>query len=307
MNVTTGTLPSRSMKSGHPPLSHAFVRGTAELEVERGNLRESLGGLRNLAQLLHSLRVGSRPLSSVLPDARDACDPLRQSMGEILAAVRVALGENDAADRLNDYVAPRLRELETALTEASERALSVKLRLSLEERVTRLSDELEAARGLFDLLADSIAGRAMRLDVLELTRQSFSGPPSGASWPRETLVATLSGDAAGLEVEVNPRAVTSLIALGVELVADRRDATRVPHIQVSAVPGGGCHIGIEYTSGKLGEDLLLLRRGIIAPTLACVAAAARANGAALDFDGGAGRFSLSFGKVFPGRIAGEAG
>ena len=60
------------MKSGLPPSSHAFVRGTAALETERGNLRESLGGLRNLAQLLHSLRVGSRPLSSVMPDARDA-------------------------------------------------------------------------------------------------------------------------------------------------------------------------------------------------------------------------------------------
>src|SRR6476620_5007207 len=68
------------MKSGLPPSSHAFVRGTAALETERGNLRESLGGLRNLAQLLHSLRVGSRPLSNVLPAARDACDPLRQAM-----------------------------------------------------------------------------------------------------------------------------------------------------------------------------------------------------------------------------------
>lgn len=295
------------MKSGHPPLSHAFVRGSAELEVERGNLRESLGGLRNLAQLLHSLRVGSRPLSSVLPDARDACDPLRQAMGEILAAVRATLGENEAADRLHEYVQPRIQELEVALTEASERPLSVKLRLSLEECVTRLSHELENARGLFDLLADSISGRAMRLDVLELSRQSFSGPPSGASWPRETLVATLSGDAAGLEVEVNPRAATALIALGVELVADPRDATRIPHIHVSPMVDGGCHIGIERSSGQLGEDLLLLRRGVIAPTLPCVAAAARANGAALEFDHQASRFSLSFGKAFSGRMTGEAG
>ena len=80
------------MKSGLPPSSHAFVRGTAALDIERGSLRESLGGLRNLAQLLHSLRVGSRPLRNVLPAAHEACDPLRHAMGEILAAVQSSFG-----------------------------------------------------------------------------------------------------------------------------------------------------------------------------------------------------------------------
>src|SRR5689334_2803111 len=120
------------MKSGSPPSSHAFVRGTGALDTERGTLRESLGGLRNLAQLLHSLRVGSRPLSTVLPAARDACDPMRHAMGEILAAARAALGEAEAADRLEEYVTPRLAELQTALTEASDKPLSVKMRLLLE-------------------------------------------------------------------------------------------------------------------------------------------------------------------------------
>jgi hypothetical protein len=295
------------MKSGHPPSSHAFVRGTAALDIERGALRESLGGLRNLAQLLHSLRVGSRPLSNALPAARDACDPLRQATGEILAAVRSALSDAVAADQLSAYVTPRIQELERALSDASTRQLSVKLRLSLEELVTRLSQELDVSRGLFDLLADSISGRPMPLDVLELTRQSFAGPPSGASWPRETLVATLSGDALGFEVEVNPRAATSLIAYGVELVADAHDATKVPHIHVSTTAAGGCNILIERSPALAGEDLALLRRGIIAPTLPCVDAAARANGAALEFDGAASRFSLTFGKALPGRLAGEVG
>jgi hypothetical protein len=295
------------MKVGLPPSSHAFVRGTVTLDIERGNLRESLGGLRNLAQLLHSLRVGSRPLSNVLPGSRDACDPLRNAVGEILAVARKALGETAATDSLQAYVTPRIYELEQALTLAAERALSVKTRLSLEECVTRLSQELDTARGLLDLLADSIAGRPMRLDVLELSRQSFSGPPSRGSWPRETLVATLASDADGLEVEVDPRVATSLIALGAELVADPRDASCVPHIVVRPTSDGGCHICIERSSGQAGEDLMLTRRGIIEPTLACVTAAARANGAELRFDSAASRFSLTFGKAFPGRMAGEAG
>lgn len=296
------------MKSGLPPSSHAFVRGTAALETERGNLRESLGGLRNLAQLLHSLRVGSRPLSSVIPDARAACDPLRHAMGEILAAAQSVLGEAEAAESLKAYVTPRISELEAALTEASEKPLSVKMRLSLEERVTRLSQELDTARGLFDLLGDSIAGRPMRLDVLELARQSFSGPPSGGSWPRETLVATLSPSTEELEIDVDPRVATSLIALGVELVADPKDATKIPSIRVSPTKNG-CHIAIDRSKPGEGEhaneDLMLLRRGLIAPTLPCVTAAARANGAVLEFEPSTSRFSLTFSKAFPSVLTGN--
>lgn len=295
------------MKSGLPPSSHAFVRGTAALDIERGSLRESLGGLRNLAQLLHSLRVGTRPLSNVLPAAREACDPLRHATGEILAAVRSVLGETTAADSLTAYVEPRVRELETALTEATEKPLSVKMRLSLEECVTRISHELDTARGLFDLLGESITGRPLRLDVLDLARQSFGGPPSGGSWPRETLVATLTSDIAELEIEVNPRTVTALLALGVELTANPRDATQVPHIRVSATAENGCHISIDRSSDARGEELTLLRRGLIGPTLPCVAAAARASGAALEFDAAASRFSLTFAKAFPGRMTGEVG
>jgi hypothetical protein len=294
------------MKSGLPPSSHAFARGTAVLDLERGKLRESLGGLRNLAQLLHSLRVGSRPLSNALPGARDACDPLRHAMAEILTAAEAALGEDSATASLKAYVTPRIRELEAALTEAAERPLSVKMRLSLEERVTRLSQELDTARGLFDLLADSIAPRPIRLDLLELSRQSFSGPPSGGTWPRETLMATLSGNDSGLEVEVDPRAATSLIAWGVELVASPSDPLQIPHIRVSPHEDG-CHILIERRGSAPGEDLMLRRRGIIAPTLPCVVAAARASAAVLELDQAQSRFSLTFGTAFPGRMTGEAG
>jgi hypothetical protein len=52
---------------------------------------------------------------------------------------------------------------------------------------------------------------------------------------------------------------------------------------------------------------MLLRRGVIAPTLSCVAAAARANGAVLDFDPSSSRFSLTFVKAFPGLLTGQAG
>jgi hypothetical protein len=76
---------------------------------------------------------------------------------------------------------------------------------------------------------------------------------------------------------------------------------------VSATPEGGCNILIERDPTRPGEDLALLRRGVIAPTLPCALAAARANGAVLVFDAGASRFSLTFGKAVPGVLTGEAG
>lgn len=283
--------------SGVSPSSRARAQGPAALELSRGNLRESLAGLRNLAQLLHSLRVGSRPLHNALPGARDACDPLRHAMSEILALAREALDAPQACDSLEAYVTPRVRELEAALTAAAERPLSVKARLSLEERVTRLSRELDIARGLFDLLSDSIAPRPVRLDLLELSRQSFAGPTSGGTWPRESLLATLSGSEGELEVEVDPRVVTSLIAWGVELVASAHDPLQIPHIRVSPREGG-CHLLIERRPPGPGEELMLRRRGVIAPTLPCVVAAARASGAVLEHEASASRFSLTFGAAF---------
>ncbi len=295
------------MSSGYPPASHAFVRGTAALDIERGSLREYLGGLRNLAQLLHSLRVGSRPLSSVLPDVLSACDPLRHAMGEILAAARASLQAEEAADELNAYVSPRIDEVITSLTGAMGRPLSVKMRLQLEASMSRLSQELDTARGLFELLVDAISGPAMRLDVLELARQSFAGPPSGGSWPRDSLVASLCADSPGLEVEVNPRVAMALIAFGVEFVANPTDPSRVPHIRVTASAAGGCEVHVGLQPGGLGEEVVLLTRGLIGPTLPCVTATAGANGAVLSFDSAERNFSLAFGRAFPGRMAGEAG
>jgi len=92
----------------------------------------------------------------------------------------------------------------------------------------------------------------------------------------------------------------------VELVADPSDPTQIPRILVTPTETG-CHISIERGPATAGEDLMLLRRGVITPTLSCVAAAARANGAVLDFDPSARRFSLTFGTAFPGLLTGQAG
>ncbi len=159
--------------------------------------------------------------------------------------------------------------------------------------MTRLSQELDTARGLFDLLGDSIAGSPHAPRRARAVATKLSGPPSGGSWPRETLVATLSPNAAGLEVEVDPRVATSLIALGVELVADPSDATQIP-----------AHLG-DADRERL-PHLDRARHARRRPRISCCcgaasslrlcrawAAAARANGAVLEFEPNARRFSLT--------------
>jgi hypothetical protein len=287
------------MQSGSPPSSHAFIRGTAALDVERGSLRESLGGLRNLAELLHSLRVASRPLSAVLPGALDACQALRRAAHEILTAARGALAAHAAADELGAFVLPRITELEQALAVAAEKPLSVKTRLSLEEQVTRLSQELDTARALFDLLVDSIAARPVRLDVLDLVRHSFAGPASARGGaPRNMLHAKLRADSPGMELEVDSRVVTSLLAFAAELVAG---ASSVPQIHARATEDGGCQIVVSREIAVTGEDLVLQRRGVIPPTLACVTAAARESGAALQLSPDGSQLSLLFSRAYPAR------
>ena len=57
------------MQSGKPPPeSRTDPLGSVELDAARGTLREAQSALRNFAELLHSVRVGSKALIAVLPD-----------------------------------------------------------------------------------------------------------------------------------------------------------------------------------------------------------------------------------------------
>ena len=284
------------MPSGKPPPeSRTDPLGSAELDAARGTLREALSALRNFAELLHSVRVGSKALISVLPDVAAGCAPMRATVERLLDAV-AARSELAAASReLQAYFVPRLSLLDKELAAAAEKPLSAKSRLGLEQVITQLSLELDTARSLLDLLADAVSNRSLRLDLAELVHQSFSGPPSGGSWNREHIVATLSFVEAGVEVELNPRIVTALFALGVELVARGGEGT--PHVSVDRDATGAQQVKIERRSVPGADDLILIARGVIDPTLTCLQAVARISGVSLAWD--ASDASLRF--AFPDR------
>ena len=238
------------------------------------------------------MRVGSKALATVLPDVAQGCAPLRASVDSLLGAVAARDGMREASLALESFFAPRLAVLERELSEAGARPLLAKSRLSLEQVITRLSLELDTARGLLDLLVDAASNQAVGVDLAELVQQSFAGPPSGGSWNRKRIAATMSVVKTGFEVELNPRVATSLFALGVELVARGGEGT--PHVLVDQDETGCFRMNIARSAQRDAEDLTFTARGVIEPTLVCLRAAAHSSGVSLAWNEQASSLSLLF-------------
>ena len=294
------------MPSGKPPPeSRTDPLGSAELDAARGTLREALSALRNFAELLHSVRVGPKALISVLPDVAAGCAPMRVTVDGLLNAVAARAGLAEASAALQSYFAPRLLHLDEELAAAAHRPLSAKSRLGLEQVITRLSLELDTARGLLDLLVEAVSGRSVPVDLAELVQQSFAGPPSGGSWNREHIVATMCVVQADVEVELNPRIATALVALGVELVARAGQGT--PHVLVDRDESGRHRVNIERRAVPSGDDLVLIARGVIDPTLICLQAVAQISGVALAWDDKAPSLHFAFAERAKAQRKDEAG
>jgi hypothetical protein len=272
-----------SMQSGKPPPeSRTDPLGSAELDAARGTLREAQSALRNFAELLHSVRVGSKALISVLPDVAAGCAPMRATVDGLLAALADRMDMAEASRALSNYFTPRLVHLDQELAAAAHRPLSAKSRLGLEQVITRLSLELDTARGLLDLLVEAVSGRSVPVDLAGLLQESFAAPASGSSWNREQIMATMSFVEADVEVELNPRIATALFALGVELVA--RGGSGTPHVLVDCDQSGSYRVNIERRKVAGSDDLVLIARGVIEPTLPCLTAIARVSGVSLAWD-----------------------
>lgn len=294
------------MQSGKPPPeSRTDPLGSAELDAARGTLREAQSALRNFAELLHSVRVGSKAIISVLPDVAAGCAPMRATVDGLLAAVAKRTDLAEASLALQAYFTPRLLHLDQELAAAAHRPLSAKSRLGLEQVITRLSLELDTARGLLDLLVEAVSGRSVPVDLAGLLQESFAGPPSGGSWNREQITATMSFVEADVEVELNPRIATALFALGVELVA--RGGPGTPHVLVDRDQSGAYRVNIDRRKVADSDDLILIARGVIDPTLTCLTAVARVAGVSLAWDERTPSLQFAFPERRSAHSSGDAG
>jgi hypothetical protein len=264
----------------------------ANADAARGTLRDGLGGLRNLVQLLHSLRVAPKSVAQVLPDVYAALGPMREAQGALLASLSEALEDDAAVRELNAYFVPRFDELDKAINEAMRQSMSARIRIRLEQTTTLLSRELDTARGLLDLLTEARVGRRPALDPLEIIKQGCA--PSSTSNPADpTRSAYLTSDAGPFELAVNPRVLIGLVGLGVELVTAGENARPTVNVTRGAADTCSITVFIPSTPSNSGEELSLAASGLIAPTLTCAKAAAELSDASVIFEPEARKFTLT--------------
>jgi hypothetical protein len=272
------------MTSGRPPFTRPSPPVDPRLDAARGSLRDTIGALQNLEQLLKSLRVGPRALGGVIPDVRASLDSLSNAQRDLIGALGPQISGDPALDAIEHFMSPRVESLERALRAAERGPLNAKSRLTLERVVSASASELDVARALVELLEEAVHGPTTRVDLLELVR----GAADEAAGDK--IVATLSAPDKAVELVVNPRVASPLVAIGVRLV-DAHGRHGAPHVAVSRTSPSECSVTID-TGRVTGERLIVVKRPIIAPTVPCAEAAARLAGARLEWSPDGAQFAL---------------
>lgn len=209
----------------------------ASLEAARGSLRETLSALRNLEQLLKSIRVGPRALSSVIPDVHASCQSLAPTISALLTAVAGQLSDPAPTQELEAFALPRAKELVDALGKARRKTLTAKKRLDLEQLVAEKTNELDAVRALAECLDEASSGRQVHIDLTQLAQQALAAGGETAG-PRAHIGLTAAR--LGEELLVNPKVATQLIVLGASAVTD--GGQRPAQLTICSAAGGGCEL-----------------------------------------------------------------
>jgi hypothetical protein len=261
------------------------------LDAARGRLRDAVGAISNLDQLLHSLRVGPKALMAVLPDVAAACADIRSAADELLGFFGPYMPSPDAIDALSGFIHPHVQELERELAAADTRPMNAKHRLQLENVVDRAAQDLSAARWLIDLLDEALWGAPIRVALHELVREASKTPVSAAE-SVESVAVTLEQSLDRAELVINPRVGMGMVGIGVAWVFAQRPL-KLPHISVSAAGAESCGLTISSEPGE-GDGLMLVRRPLIAPSLACLEAVAALTGGQANCEKNAVRLSLAW-------------
>ncbi len=262
------------MFHSQPPSWYPDATSKSRVDAARGAVRDALGGLRNLEQLSSSMRVGPRPLSSVLPDVRASCVPLREGLEELMSAVAAhRLDTHAALSSLRQYAMPRVDELIEVLTRSEQQPMQARNRLNLQHVVGRLGKELSLAVELVDFLGLSVWGEPMTVTMQDLLLEAFrSSEPTGD--PADLRRVTLAASRAEAELNTCPRAVIPLLVLLVRVMLDRHPGS-VPHVSTTPDDIGVSGVVIAAAGGD-GDPRWILGRPIIPAASQCLHTAALA-------------------------------
>lgn len=198
------------MDYGQPPSWRPDV-DQSRAEAYRGTVRDALGGLRNLEQLLGSLRVGPRALTSVLPDVCASCVPLAESIDGLAGLIASKLpGAGAIAQDIRRLTHQRLDGFASVLSAIEQQTLNARHRLRLEEAVSEATRDVESIVEIIDMLGEAGWGRVMPLRLSEVLREAYrSSDPPSSSQPAVRLVLVNASEPG--ECLANPRALVLML------------------------------------------------------------------------------------------------
>ncbi|HEY6562377.1 MAG TPA: hypothetical protein VI072_34150 [Polyangiaceae bacterium] len=274
------------MASRPPPSSRLRPAGDGALDRARGELRDAVGALKNLDQLLRSLRVGPRALSSVIPDVHASCLQMRRAASDVLSAIAVKLRPDaEAASALEAFMLPRINQLEQGLADAMKRPMIAKHRLALERIVTELARDLDCARELIDLLEEATSAPGIPVDLAELLKQTFKSSDAGDI---ERLQAVLDLSAGSVELYVSPRVAIALFSIAAEFTSADGSPLRIVLRRES---DGRRSVSMARDTGAPGVHEA---RYLIEPMAVCLRAAAHVLGAELRYSEDASNLEIQW-------------
>lgn len=268
-------VPGARTPSGAPPSSGArppmsSQRAPAD-HVAWGAVRDAITAIHNLEVLLKSPRVGTKVLADVLHEFLDGVAVLRGAFTR--AAEEVASEATVLARRsLAELTRRLLDELERTMQQAMTSDFDARGRLALEQVVTRVSVDLDAAAELLDVSDRGEHAMETELSLEELAKVSLRGGAYGTD--REVPVR-LTGTPEDCVLRADPHVFKRLVGFAVARV-HARGAPEVS-LRVSCGPDSA-RLEVGPTTASEGSlpavRLRLVRR--LAPTDAVVDAAALA-------------------------------
>jgi hypothetical protein len=219
-NASSAAPPS----SGTPPSSGSRAPGSSRRlpadQVAWGAVRDAITAIHNLEVLLKSPRVGTKVLADVLHEFLDGVGVLRAAF---TSAAQEAKGEATLRARrgLAELTRTLLDELERAMQQAMTSDFDARGRLGLEQVVTRVSVDLDAAAELLDLSDRAEHAMEAELSLAELARVALRGGAYGTD--REILVRFAGATQADRDciLRADPHVIKGLLAFAIARVHAR--------------------------------------------------------------------------------------
>jgi len=249
----------------------------ARIARELGTLRDAVGGLLNLEQLLSSIKVGPRSLVGVLPDVIASLPPLEGALTELGRLLVARVPESEAAlHSLAQHARPALLALLEALRAAEKREVNAASRLQLEQVTSTVVRDLECLVELLGLLGDIGHKSPVVLGCSELVAEALRTVQPGSHRVRGFVRLTVAPLPAEIDCLTQPNAFVGLLSHSLRwLVAEDPEATA--NVRILAEPGPS--LRFEMTLGKgAGELRYLAGRHVIPATelvVQCVSKALR--------------------------------